>query len=73
MLKERRATPEPSDAPDLRDGLNHRERTVLFCLHQAQRELAGRSVATALLYGRVLEYIDMSQDELQAILARLSR
>ncbi|MEQ8953133.1 MAG: hypothetical protein RL120_03300 [Gammaproteobacteria bacterium] len=57
--------------PDVRDGLNRRERIVLYCLQQAQQELDDRNVPTILLYGRVVEHIDMSQDELQDILSRL--
>ena len=57
--------------PDVRDGLNRKERMVLWVLHKAQKEFAGRSVPTATLYGRVVEHIDMSVDELQTILRRL--
>ncbi len=57
--------------PDVRDGLNRKERMVLWVLHKAQKEFAGRSVPTAALYGRVVEHIDMSVDELQTILRRL--
>lgn len=57
--------------PDVRDGLTRKERIVLYCLHQAQAELGGRNVPTAMLYGRVVEYIDMSEHELQQILQRL--
>lgn len=57
--------------PDVRDGLTRKERIVLYCLHQAQAELGGRNVPTATLYGRVVEYIDMSEHELQQILQRL--
>jgi hypothetical protein len=59
------------DIPDVRDGLTRRERIVLHTLHELQREMNGRSVATAMLYGRVLERIDLSIDELQAILQKL--
>lgn len=57
--------------PDVRDGLTRLERIVLYVLDQTQRERGGRNVPTAMLYGRVLEYIDISQDELQACLQRL--
>ena len=57
--------------PDVRDGLNRGERMVLWVLHEAQKEFPGRSVPTATLYGRVVEHIDMSVDELQTILRRL--
>jgi len=58
--------------PDVRDGLNRKERIVLYCIHQVQKERDGRNVPTAMLYGRVVEYVDMSEDELQAILQRLT-
>lgn len=58
--------------PDVRDGLTRKERIVLFCLHQAEKERPGRNVPTAMLYGRVVEYVDMSVDELQRILQRLT-
>jgi hypothetical protein len=60
------------DIPDVRDGLTRVERIVLFVLAEAQRERNGRAVPTALLYGRVLEYVDLSEAELQACLRRLS-
>jgi len=58
--------------PDVRDGLTRKERIVLHCLHQLQRERDGRNVPTVMLYGRVLEYVNMSENELQMILQRLS-
>ena len=58
--------------PDVRDGLSRKERVVLFCLNELQSERGGRNVPTAMLYGRVLEHIDMSVDELQLIVQRLS-
>lgn len=58
--------------PDVRDGLTRKERIVLYCIHQAQKEFKGRNVPTATLYGRVIEYVDMSEQELQGILQRLS-
>ena len=57
--------------PDVRDGLTRIERLVLYVLHETQRELGGRAVPTAMLYGRVLEHVDMNEDELQAYLDRL--
>ncbi|MFP3874687.1 MAG: hypothetical protein ACLFQT_11260 [Thiohalophilus sp.] len=59
------------DIPDVRDGLTRIERIVLYCLHQAQAEPGDRNVPTAMLYGRVVEYVDISEAELQAILQRL--
>jgi len=37
-----------------------------------QKEFNDRNVPTATLYGRVLEFVDMSEQELQEILQRLS-
>jgi hypothetical protein len=59
--------------PDVRDGLTHIERVVLHVLGETQRELGGRNVPTAMLYGRVLEHVDLSQQELQVCLKRLSK
>lgn len=56
--------------PDARDGLTRLERILLWQLRAAETEL-GRSVPTALLYGRVVEHIDVSVDEFQATLQRL--
>lgn len=58
--------------PDVRDGLNRKERLILYCLHQTQKEFGGRNVPTITLYGRVLEHMDLSQEEFQQILARLT-
>lgn len=57
--------------PDVRDGLNRPERIVLWVLSETQKELRGRNVPTAMLYGRVLEHIDMSERDLYDILTRL--
>jgi len=54
----------------VRDGLSRRERIVLWVLRETERERGGRSVPTAQLYGRVVEYIDMSEAELNRILVR---
>jgi len=59
------------DLPDVRDGLTRKERVVLFCIDKIQKELGGRNVPTAMLYGRVVEHIDMSIDELQSLLQKL--
>lgn len=58
--------------PDARDGLNRKERVILYCLNEAQKEFVGRNVPTALLYGRVIEHMDMSQTEFQTILSRMA-
>ena len=57
--------------PDARDGLTRLERIILWQLHEAQKELGRDSVPTALLYGRVVEHIDVSVQEFQAVLQRL--
>lgn len=57
--------------PDVRDGLTRKERTLLYVLKKTQEELKGRNVPTIMLYGRVVEHIDMSQEEFQSILNRL--
>jgi hypothetical protein len=63
---------DPRDyLPDVRDGLTHRERIVLQCLHALQQERGGRHVPTGMLYGTVVEYVDMSVEEMQSILVRL--
>lgn len=58
------------DLPDVRDGLTRRERIVLWCLSELQKERENRHVPTAMLYGSVVEYIDMSVEEMQSIVAR---
>jgi len=63
---------DPRDyLPDVRDGLTHRERIVLQCLYDLQQERNGRHVPTGMLYGRVVEHVDMSVEEMQRILVRL--
>ena len=59
------------DLPDIRDGLTHRERIVLQCLDDLQQERGGRNVPTGMLYGTVVEHVDMSVAEMQSILVRL--
>ena len=56
---------------DARDGLNRKERIVLYCLMQTQKEFRDRNVPTITLYGRVLEHIDMGEAEFQHILAKM--
>lgn len=56
---------------DVRDGLDSRERAVIFCLEQVQREMGHRNVPTIMLYGRVVELVDMSQEEFHTILNRM--
>lgn len=77
-MREGRPPKDALDAlPDVRDGLTRLERIVLFELHRLERELGvgqvGRKqrVPTAMLYGRVVEHIDVREDELVRLLARL--
>jgi hypothetical protein len=57
--------------PDVRDGLTRLERVILYVLAETQRERGDRNVPTFMLYGRVVELIDVSQSEFQATLQRL--
>ena len=59
------------DLPDVRDGLNRRERIVLHVLHQTQKERGDRNVPTAMLWGRVCEHFYISPEGLSGMLARL--
>ncbi len=57
--------------PDVQDGLTHRERVVLWCLKELQEERGNRHVPTGMLYGSVVEHVNMSVEEMQSILIRL--
>jgi hypothetical protein len=57
--------------PDVRDGLTRVQRVVLDELAKARRELGRESVPTVLLYGRVVERVDLSEDQFLAVLASL--
>ena len=59
------------DLPDARDGLTRLERVILWQLREAQRERGDANVPTALLYGRVVEHVDVSVEEFQRVLTRL--
>lgn len=63
--------PNDENLPDVRDGLNRKERAILYCLQQTQKELGNRNVPTIMLYGRVVEIVDISQEEFQTILSRM--
>jgi len=64
---------DPSEVlPDVRDGLTRLERVILHVLAEAQAELGDRHISTALLYGRVVEHIDVDKHEFQRVLARLA-
>ena len=56
--------------PDVQDGLSHGERIVLWCLKALQEERGGRHVPTGMLYGNVVEHVDMSIEAMQSILVR---
>lgn len=60
------------ELPDARDGLTRLERIVLTELRALQAERHGNAAPTAMLYGRVVERIDCSVAELQAVLRRLT-
>jgi hypothetical protein len=60
-----------NDFPDVRDGLTYQERIVLQCLDALQQERGGRNVPTGMLYGTVVEHVDMRVEEMQSILVRL--
>ena len=57
--------------PDVRDGLNRVERVILYQLHELQKEWGERHVPSAQLYGRVVEFVDLTPREFEAILSRL--
>jgi hypothetical protein len=57
--------------PDVRDGLTRIERAILMVLHETQRERGGANVPTAMLYGRVVELVNVSQEEFMRTLQRL--
>ena len=63
---------EYNNLPDVRDGLSRKERVILYCIDKIQKERGGRNVPTAMLYGRVVEYVDISIDEMQLILQKLT-
>lgn len=59
------------DLPDVRDGLTRLERIILFVLAETQAERGGANVPTALLYGWVLQHIDVNLAEFQRTLSRM--
>jgi hypothetical protein len=70
-LADRQRPPGTDDIPDVRDGLTHKERVVLYVLHQIQKERGDRNVPTAMLWGRVCEHFYISPEDLSLMLARL--
>ncbi len=67
----RRPRSSLDDLPDVRDGLTRVERIILYVLWETQRERGDRNVPTAMLYGRVVERIDIGVEEFQRILQKL--
>ena len=63
--------PPLDDVPDVRDGLTRVERVILVELHRAQKEFGDRHVPTGLLYGRVVEHVNIDPQEFQLVLAKL--
>ncbi len=64
---------DPHDRiPDVRDGLTRLERVILWKLHEAEKEFGKRSISSFMLYGRVVEHVDCSQDEFYSVLCRLT-
>ena len=59
------------DLPDVRDGLNRVQRIVLYELDKARRELGREFVPTVMLYGRVVERVNISEERFQAVLRSL--
>lgn len=64
--------PDDDALPDVRDGLTRVERVVLYVMNEARAEFGERHIPVALIYGRVVEHIDISVAELQRVLVRLS-
>ena len=63
---------DPRDSiPDVRDGLTRAERIILTTLQRLEQERGGRGVPTAMLYGHVIEHLNLSPGEFQELLARL--
>lgn len=58
--------------PDVRDGLTRLERIILYVLHETQKELGGRNVPTTMLYGRVVELMDVDEDQFSRALERVT-
>ena len=56
--------------PDVRDGLTELERTILVTLYEARKEFGDRMISTFLIYGRVVEKLDISWEEFHRALGR---
>jgi len=59
--------------PDIRDGLTRKQRIILYCLHQLQIERGGKQVPSAMLYGRVIEFMNMSVEEFQEAISDIAK
>lgn len=57
--------------PDVRDGLNRVQRIVLMELDKARKESRRSFVPAPMLYGRVLEHVDLSEAQFRAVLDSL--
>lgn len=65
--------------PDVRDGLTRVQRIILWQLHELQKErdqgrpadAPPRMVPSAQLYGRVVDFVDLSVPEFERLLASL--
>jgi DNA gyrase/topoisomerase IV subunit A len=57
--------------PDARDGLTRLQRVILWQLGELSRERDGGNVPSAELYGRVVEHVNVSVEEFQAVLAQM--
>jgi len=57
--------------PDVRDGLTELERTILTVLYELRKEYGERMIPSALVYGRVVEHIDISREEFESQIALL--
>ena len=57
--------------PDVRDGLTRAQRIVMYESYKAQKESGREFVPTVMLYGRVVEHLNISEAELHAILQSL--
>ena len=62
---------EHDHIPDVRDGLTRIQRIVLWELHKAQRETGREFIPTVMLYGRVVEHVDLDEQAFQEVLRSL--
>ena len=59
-----------NNLPDVRDGLTRGERIVLWCLYELKQQYGERQIPTSMLYGRVVEHVDMTVEDMKSILVR---